>query len=604
MRRLPYFMLGALTLSLIGGWGGAAAGTQQTRRDLSPYLTMSVQGGAAPAASLTHSAGNMFAANSLAQAAFANPAFQRVWERTDKPVASGQVQRSWYWGPTANSEGLQEDYAEGAGGKRLVQYFDKSRMEINNVGADPNSPFYVTNGLLAVELISGKMQVGNAAYTDRYPADIPLASDADDANAPTYLSFQGVTNTPLGDHPAESKVGKAAISTIARNGTVGEDATKGSYPRANYVYYEQATKHNVPQAIWDFLNESGPVYNSATGKNADARLSEPWFYATGLPISEPYWALVKIAGQPQDVLIQAFERRIVTYAPNGVPGFKVQMGNIGAHYYDWRYKDAGRPATQPTPVSQPTTTAPSPTATTVVAPATPTTAPQPQDPNSDCSGIPAPRNMIVTPDCGPGGTIFRFEGRGFEPGENVGIYISLPDQAVFDAEFQATAEPDGRVTGIGFRTINDPEIFTPGIWGITMEGVTTHNKAIGYFKILSPGPTPTPPPAGTPLACDTSGSVNGTATPPSARPGTTILFRATGFSPSEEISFWFTLPNGEVLGTVEPVPPGFVNPDGSIGPLPFPIDEDIVRIGTGRWGLTFKGASTEHIAVIYFCVQP
>ncbi|HET6260682.1 MAG TPA: hypothetical protein VFG99_00400, partial [Chloroflexia bacterium] len=233
MRRLPYFMLGALTLSLIGGWGGAAADTRPTRSDLSPYLTMSSQGRIAEASSLTGSAGNMFAANMQAQAAFANPAFQRVWERTDKPVASGQVQRSWYWGPTANSQGLQEDYAEGAGGKRLVQYFDKSRMEINNLGGDPNSQFYVTNGLLAVELISGKMQVGNAAYTDRYPADIPLASDADDANAPTYLSFQGVTNTPLGDHPAESKVGTAATSTIARNGAVGDDATKASYPRVN-----------------------------------------------------------------------------------------------------------------------------------------------------------------------------------------------------------------------------------------------------------------------------------------------------------------------------------------------------------------------------------
>jgi hypothetical protein len=604
MRRLPYFMLGALTLSLIGGWGGAAADTRPTRSDLSPYLTMSVQGRIAEASSLTGSAGNMFAANLQAQAAFANPAFQRVWERTDKPVASGQVQRSWYWGPTANSQGLQEDYAEGAGGKRLVQYFDKSRMEINNLGGDPNSQFYVTNGLLAVELISGKMQVGNAAYTDRYPADIPLASDADDTNAPTYLSFQGVTNTPLGDHPAESKVGQAATSTIARNGAVGEDATKSSYPRVNYVYFEQATKHNVPQAIWDFLNESGPVYDSATGRNADARLSEPWFYATGLPISEPYWARVKIAGQQQDVLIQAFERRIVTYAPNGVPGFKVQMGNIGQHYYDWRYKDAGRPTTQPTPVSQPTTTGAQPTATTAPATATATAVPQPQDPNTTCDGIPAPRNMIVRPDCGPLGTTFRFEGRGFEPGEQVGIYVSLPDQSVFDAEFQATAEPDGRVTGIGLGTFNDADVFPPGIWGITMEGVTTHNKAIGYFKILSPGPTPTPPPAGTPLACDTSGSVNGTATPPSARPGTTILFRATGFSPNEEISYWFTLPSGDVLGTAAPVPAGFVNPDGSIGPLPFPIDEDIVRIGVGRWGLTFQGASTQHIAVIYFCVQP
>jgi hypothetical protein len=42
----------------------------------------------------------------------------------------------------------------------MVQYFDKSRMEINNPNGDKNSPFYVTNGLLTVELMSGKIQVG------------------------------------------------------------------------------------------------------------------------------------------------------------------------------------------------------------------------------------------------------------------------------------------------------------------------------------------------------------------------------------------------------------------------------------------------------------
>src|SRR3954454_20792308 len=117
------------------------------------------------AAGSTHTVG-VDAISAQAQA-FANAAFQSTWARTDQPVASGTVQRSWYWGPTPNTGPLQEDYAEGAGGKRLVQYFDKSRMEINNPNADPTSKFYVTNGLLTVELISGKMQTGNSTYVDR-----------------------------------------------------------------------------------------------------------------------------------------------------------------------------------------------------------------------------------------------------------------------------------------------------------------------------------------------------------------------------------------------------------------------------------------------------
>src|SRR5205085_12057270 len=43
------------------------------------------------------------------------------------------------------------------------------------------------------------------------------------------------------------------------------------------------------------------------------------------------------------VLIQPFQRRVLTYVPSFPAGWRVQMGNIGQHYYDWRYKDAGKP---------------------------------------------------------------------------------------------------------------------------------------------------------------------------------------------------------------------------------------------------------------------
>src|SRR5205085_1648248 len=60
-----------------------------------------------------------------------DPAFQQVWQKADGPVASGKAVRSWLWGPQANYMGL-ETYTEGQGGKRLVRYYDKSRMEVNN----------------------------------------------------------------------------------------------------------------------------------------------------------------------------------------------------------------------------------------------------------------------------------------------------------------------------------------------------------------------------------------------------------------------------------------------------------------------------------------
>jgi hypothetical protein len=59
--------------------------------------------------------------------AFAHPAFERVWTRTDKLVADGQAGRSWFWGPQPRTA-TQEQWMEAGGGQRLVQYFDKSRM--------------------------------------------------------------------------------------------------------------------------------------------------------------------------------------------------------------------------------------------------------------------------------------------------------------------------------------------------------------------------------------------------------------------------------------------------------------------------------------------
>lgn len=266
---------------------------------------------------------------------FADAAFKRVWTRTDKPVADGTLKRSFYWGPRPG-ESRMESYAQGTGGMRRVQYFDKSRMEINNPAGDKNNPFYVTNGLLTVELVSGKMQVGDNQYESHQPAGIPLASDNDDPNAPTYASFSALANSPLGDHPATNMSGQVVNQQVNKAGAATGNAAFEKYA-VKYGFYNAETKHNIADQIWTFLNASGPTVG-ADSKIATARLSDPWFYTTGYAISEPYWANVKIAGKQTDVLVQLFQRRVVTYQPDAPAGFKVQMGNIGAHYYDWRYK--------------------------------------------------------------------------------------------------------------------------------------------------------------------------------------------------------------------------------------------------------------------------
>jgi len=301
--------------------------------------------------------------------AFANASFERLWSRTDRPVRDGLVQRTWFWGPGPNTPGLTEQYQEDPSGRgqRLVQYFDKSRMELNNPGGNPTDPFYVTNGLLTVDMIAGSLQVGEKEFTKYHSACIPMSGDFGDSLAPTYFAFQkvSVSGDRVDTHPATDKTGQKVTETIDRNGTTGTDASKANIPNVNIVHYEVQTKHNIPRVFWDFLNSQGQV-RADNGQLVTQQLINPWFFASGLPISEAYWSKAKIRGVVTDVLIQAYERRALTYVPTNQQGFQVEMANIGQHYFDWRYRNAGLCAGQPAG----TPTAPVPAGT----PGTPGTA--------------------------------------------------------------------------------------------------------------------------------------------------------------------------------------------------------------------------------------
>ncbi len=268
-----------------------------------------------------------------AQSGFADPAFSRTWTRTDSPVAAHTADRAWTWGPSPGVT-LLEPLLEAPGGMRRVQYFDKSRMEINDPAGDPSKPFYVTNGLLATELMTGRLQVGANSFEPRCVSNTPLASDIDDSAAPTYATFG-----KLMSEPKSNRVGGHDTAGVDRAGTVRPDVVTGT-PNLDVVYYEPLTGRNIPRVFWDFLNAAGPIV--VDGHTQTGRLNDPWYYAGGLPTTEAYWAFVRVAGKPTNVLIQAYQRRVLTYIPayNGSP-FAVQMGNVGQHYYDWRYKRTG-----------------------------------------------------------------------------------------------------------------------------------------------------------------------------------------------------------------------------------------------------------------------
>ncbi len=270
----------------------------------------------------------------LAAPNFADPAFSVLWSRTDDLVATGRTSRTYLWGPVSNTVGLLEDYVDSPGGKRLVQYFDKSRMEINSPNGNPGSQYYVSNGLVTQELMSGRLQLGDTKFEQRAAANIGAAGDLDDTTGPTYKALNKLTS------PTNDASSIPVTGSVDREGNTRFDAGNfGKKYAVSYSHFEPQTGHNIAGPFWSYLNQTGPVI-ILTGSIISGRLFEPVYYATGLPITEAYWAQVKVAGQVRDVLIQAFERRVLTFTPSNAPEFQVEMGNVGQHYYMWRYGTA------------------------------------------------------------------------------------------------------------------------------------------------------------------------------------------------------------------------------------------------------------------------
>jgi subtilisin family serine protease len=266
----------------------------------------------------------------------------KIINRYDLPVVSGVARRSWTWGDYFASE--TEGYQEAPGGKRTTYYFDKGRLEITDPGANPNSEYYATSGLLLKEMITGQVQLGDNIYQAREPARVVVAGDNPPLvdTAPTYADLQELVSFD-GSWRAADLAGQTAGLFLLRGGNVDSSFMQNS--SVKYAQYDENTGHNIADVFLKFMNSTGPIYNGSQTVNGPIYNS---LYVFGRPISEPYWTLVTVAGIKRAVLIQAFERRLLTYTPDNSPEFQVELGNIGRAYYQWRYSPPGpAPAADP-----------------------------------------------------------------------------------------------------------------------------------------------------------------------------------------------------------------------------------------------------------------
>ncbi len=254
---------------------------------------------------------------------FADSQIRAVWQRDDGPVASGQVERAWMWGPGP----FYTDYeplTDAPEGNHLVQYFDKGRLEVNDPAGDQSSPWYVTSGLLVKEMVAGAVETGSGNWYTIGPANVEIAGDGGGDSGPTYAQFSRLTGraTNLAAQPLPGN------SYLRRNGDEIEQVGGLDTPaQVTLSHFEEASGHNWAAPFWDYANSEGRPSNF------------DWLYTLGYPITEPYWIIVPINGQMSTVLVQLFERRTLTYNPANPTATQVEMGNVGRHYWQWRYAD-------------------------------------------------------------------------------------------------------------------------------------------------------------------------------------------------------------------------------------------------------------------------
>ncbi len=295
---------------------------------------------------------------------YSSDAFKRIWQYNDSPVQNGQVLRSWAYGAAPLASFLEE-YKDSPQGLRLVEYWDKARLDITDPSKSAETSGYVSNGALVKELLQGEIQLGEKVYMPLGPARLPIAGEGTSPTnpAPTYATLAALASLK-NNNRAEKQLEATVTVSLDASGKILKDPNLARYSVKN-AYYSPELGHNIPNIFWDYLNRNGTVF--LNGQFQEARLYD-WSALAGLPLTEAYWTKAFINNKIVDVLVQAFERRTLTYIPSNASGFQLEWGNVGQHYLRWRYPNIEPAFVKPASIST-TTTPTTPTAVASVLPA-------------------------------------------------------------------------------------------------------------------------------------------------------------------------------------------------------------------------------------------
>jgi hypothetical protein len=142
---------------------------------------------------------------------FASPAFQRVWS-ADSASAARPID---VWG----SEPLiwrTEPYFGAPDDRRTVQYFERGRMEIEEGTST------VTMGRLALELVTGEIDLGSGLVEERTPLELSIDGGTANERVPTYVTLGRLSGMR---DPDRGRPGNRVTTWVNRAGTFDNTTT-------------------------------------------------------------------------------------------------------------------------------------------------------------------------------------------------------------------------------------------------------------------------------------------------------------------------------------------------------------------------------------------
>lgn len=212
----------------------------------------------------------------------------------------------------------------------------------------------------------------------------------------------------------------------------------------------------------------------------------------------------------------------------------------------------------------------------------------------EAPAVSQPGGVVVgtTPQAAGFGQAVIIQGGGFQPEEQVSLWLTAPDQSVRAIPESPRADGGGSISGANIRIAID-NTFRTGVWFITAQGRSSGRQAIGTFRVDTAA-APPPPPSQAPgdpgrlgllIHSDLRVSGAGAITPLAGPPGSGFVFTASGFDASEKVGVWLTRPAG---GGVEPINESLLQRNGGNVRVVFRVDRD----QQGIWTITAQGSAT------------